>query len=237
MSRFRRDLRSDRLGHDLFRRLAGDLRGMDMDVASTAITHSSHRTSSNMHFFICNSIYDSSLLVPLCAERSELGFFLDSLSRRHVCMSQLKTLPNVFTLQLRLFTSPRTATYSVFLQSKIWCRNGLLWCLLYWNRWWKARCSTWFRWYSSLQRDAFARSPSVTILVDDHATIDHRGIDHQHHHRFSAYWTVARHLSATGGTGFTAACDDFHDLCYSSEMDRCSMLILFFNLLLDCLSE
>jgi hypothetical protein len=63
-----------------------------MDVASIAITHFSHRTSSNVHIFICNSICVSPLGSTLCAERSELGFSLGSISRRRVCMSHWKTL-------------------------------------------------------------------------------------------------------------------------------------------------
>ena len=96
--RFSRDLRSDRRCYYLFRRMAGDIRGVEFDVTQPSITHSSHRTSSSVYFSVRDSLCIPPLCFPLCAERSDSGFLLVSFSYRHVSISKLKVRSQLILL-------------------------------------------------------------------------------------------------------------------------------------------
>jgi hypothetical protein len=67
---------------------------MKMDVASTSITDSSHRTSIFVHFHVYSSVRNPPLRFPVCAERSEFGVPLDRVSCRYVSVPLLKIFSN-----------------------------------------------------------------------------------------------------------------------------------------------
>ena len=94
LSWFPRDLRSDWRCYPLLRRLVVDLCDGDMDVALPSITHSSHRTSTVVHFHVYRSICVPPLRFPLCTERSEVDVALDRINCQYVSVSLLKIFTN-----------------------------------------------------------------------------------------------------------------------------------------------
>ena len=112
-----------------------------------------------------------------------------------------------------MFTSSRLAPYLIVPWSETRYSIGLCRSLLYWHRRRKRRCITWSEWFSCLQLNGPTCSPTITLLVDGHSTVDSSGSDDQYRNRIFGYGVDSVGLSAQCSTWCTIARRFLYDMC------------------------